>query len=145
MLACEIDELVAYGQFLSRLVELGAADEPAFTVRVFEEFVAAASAVRASEPSWPERVRFARDGLAALYVRVRRVDDAEALYEQRFAEEPDDTTIAIGAARAFLEASDVARAVSWLGRAATRAEGLDRAALARRLRDKADALRRRMS
>ncbi len=133
VLACAIDEFLAYGHFLSRLVELGAGVDPAGTVAAFERFVAAASQVVPSQPSWTERLRFARDGLAALYVRVGRAEDADALYRERFHEEPGDTTVAIGAARAFLEAGDVARALDWLERAHGRAEAIGREALAARL------------
>jgi hypothetical protein len=143
LLACEIDEYVAYGQFLSQLVELGFPADPAGTVAAFERFVVAASAVVTDEPSWPERLRVARDGLASLYVRVRRFDDAEALYRARFAEEPADTAIAVGAARAFLEAGEATRAVSWLERAAGRAREVGREQLAERLHAKVVTLRAR--
>jgi hypothetical protein len=145
LLACAIDEWVAYGHFLSRLVELGAAADPVGTVDVFERFVSAASAVRTEQPSWPERLRVARDGLAALYVRVGRADDADALYLARIHEEPQDTTIPIGAARAFLEAGDTARAVSWLERAVATADNLGRAGLGARLRATVSALRTRLN
>lgn len=143
LLACPLDEYLAYGHFLSRLVEVGAAVEPATTVAAFERFVAAAGRVDSEEPSWPERLRVARDGLAALYVRVGRADDAEALYRERFDEEPSDTTVAIGAARAFLEAGDTARSLVWLDRAAQRAEALGRDGLAARLRTKTETLKTR--
>ena len=145
VLACEIDEYLAYGHFLSRLVELGAGVDPGGTVAAFERFVAAASQVVTSQPTWPERLRFARDGLAALYVRVGRAEDAEALYRERFEEEPGDTTVAIGAARAFLEAGDLARAVVWLERGGARADAVGREALATRLRAKVASLRTRMN
>jgi hypothetical protein len=142
LLGCAVDEWVAYGPFLSRLIELGTG-EPAAAVAVFERFVAAAAALATDLASWPERVRVARDGLAALYVRVGRAEDAEALYGARFVEEPADTAIAIGAARAFLEAGDRTRAVRWLERGAARAEEVGRGELGTRLRAKASALRAR--
>jgi len=145
VLACEIDEFMAYGHFLSRLVELGAAPDPAGTVAAYERFVGAASRVVSEQSSWPERMRVARDGLAALYVRVGRAEQAEALYRERYEEEPGDTTVAIGAARAFLEAGDTARAVAWLDRAAGRADALGRGELAARLRSKAESLRARLN
>lgn len=145
VLACTVDEFMAYGQFLSQLVELGADTDPSGTVTAFERFVAAASRLEADEPSWPERLRVARDGLAALYVRVRRLDDAESLYMQRFTEEPNDTTVAIGAGRAFLEAGDTARAVQWLVRAQGRATELGRVALAAQLAKKVENLRVRLN
>jgi tetratricopeptide (TPR) repeat protein len=145
VLACPVDEHLAYGHFLSRLVELEAVRDPAGTVLAFERFVAAARAVKAVEPSWPERLRVAEDGLGALYVRVGRIDDAEALFDQRFASEPDDATVAITAARAFLEHGDVAHAVAWLERGSTRARASGRASLADTLDGKAKSLRARLS
>lgn len=145
VLACPIDELLAYGHFLSRLVELGLDADPRHTVAAFEQFVDAAERVLPSEPSWPERLQVARDGLAALYVRVGRTDDGDALYCRRFHEEPRDMTISIGAARAFLEAGDVSRSVIWLERAAARADMLGRSDLKERLLGKVTSLRSRMS
>lgn len=145
ILTCEIDEWIAYGQFLSRLVQLGTATDPTGTVTAFEQFVAAAEALSTDQPSWPERLRVARDGLAALYVKVGRGDDAEALYSERFDEEPDDVTVAIGAARAFLEAGSLAPAVSWLERGSQRAARIGREDLRQRLETKAAALKARLN
>jgi predicted Zn-dependent protease len=145
VLACEIDELLAYGHFLSRLVELHAEGDPAGTVAAFEAFVTAARGLRASDASWPERLRVAEDGLASLYVRVGRAEDAEALFQRRFDDESGDVTVAITAARAFLERGDVGRAVAWLLRGRERATKVGRGDLATRLGDKASALRARMS
>jgi hypothetical protein len=145
MLGCPIDELIAYGHFLSRLVELGLGREPSRTVVAFEQFVEAAVRVSPREPSWPERLQVARDGLAALYVRVGRAADGDALYCRRFHEEPRDMTISIGAARAFLEAGDVSRSVVWLERAAARAQMIGRHDLGERLLGKVVSLRSRMS
>lgn len=145
ILSCAIDEWLAYGQFLSRLVELGAAADPRGTVASYEQFVAAAERLPSAQPSWPERVRVARDGLAALYVRVGRPDDAERVYLERFAEEPKDVTVVIGAARAFLEVADHGRAVSWLERAISRAVQLGRTDLIERLRARVTAVRKRMN
>jgi hypothetical protein len=143
VLDCAIDEHLAYGELLSRLVTLAAAD-PDRAAAAFERFIAAASAVTTAAASWGERLRVARDGLAALYVRAGRLADAEALYAARFAEETD-ATVAISAARALLEAGETARAVAWLERAATRAREVGREALERQLVAKAAALRGRLN
>jgi hypothetical protein len=145
ILTCAVDEWVIYGQFLSRLVEAGLGGDPAGTVDIFERFVAAAAAIETDEESWPERLRVARDGLATLYVRVDRKTDAERIYGERFAEEPTDATIAISAARAFLEAGDTARSISWLERGALRASEIGRGDLVLRLQAKVTALRGRMN
>jgi hypothetical protein len=89
-------------------------------------------------------VRAARDGLAALYVRVGRLTEAEALFDERFAEDAD-ATVAISAARAFLEAGETARAVTWLERAAARARAVGREALEKNLAAKAATLRARLN
>jgi predicted Zn-dependent protease len=145
VLACAVDEQLAYGHFLSRLVELASVRDPAGTARAFEAFVVAARALEPQDPSWPERLRVAEDGLGALYVKVGRIDDAESIFAQRFASEPGDTTVAITAARAFLEQGDVAHAVAWLERGAVRARGGGRANLADTLESKAQSLRNRLS
>jgi len=145
VLACPIDELLAYGHFLSRLVELRAASDPEGTVTAFERFVAAARQTGASDASWPERLRGAEDGLASLYVRVGRGDDAETLFRRRFDDDSSDVAVAITAARAFLEHGELARSVSWLGVGRDRATQLGRTELAARLDAKASALRGRMS
>jgi hypothetical protein len=145
VLSCAIDERVAYGHFQARLVELAVTADPSGTVAAIERFVAAATDYPAQDPSWRERTRAAQDGLASLYARVGRHGDAEGLWTRRFDEDPHDTTVAISAARAFLEASAVARAVAWLERGAGRARTAGRGDLAERLASKAGALRRRLS
>src|SRR5262249_54974390 len=128
-----IDERLAYGHFLSRLVELGVERDPAATGTAFEDFVRAGGTRDSSDGAWRERMRAARDGLASLYVRVGSWDAAEALYATRFGEEPADTTVAIGAARAFLEAGETARSMRWLERGIRRADHLGRGDLAANL------------
>jgi hypothetical protein len=145
VLSCTIDEMVAYGHFQSRLIELGTNVDPEGTVATIEAFVAAAADVTTSEPSWRERLDAAWDGLASLYVRVGRAADAEVVWSRRFTDAPSDTAVAISAARAFLEAGVVSRAVAWLERGATRAQGVGRKDLAQRLAQKADNLRGRLS
>lgn len=144
ILACPVDEHLAYGHLLSRLVELCAHEDPGGTVRTFESFVRAAEEVDAQEPSWPERLRVARDGLAALYVRVGRLDEAEAVFQERFEEDPGDTSTAIGAARAYLGGGEVGYSIRWLERAAERARRIGRLELARDLEQKIRALRARL-
>jgi predicted Zn-dependent protease len=145
VLACPIDEHLAYGHFLSQIVGLGAASDPAGTVAALERFVAAAAAHRPTESSWAERLSVARDALAALYARVGRSDDAESVFVARFDADPADTAVAIGAARVFLEVGSVARAVAWLERGAARARTAGRVDLAARLGEKLVALRARLS
>jgi hypothetical protein len=145
LLACEIDEHLAYGHFLSRLVELRASGDPEGTVRVFEQFVDAARRVPSTDPSWQERLLGAEVGLAQLYVRVGRSADADALFSRGFQLDGADVTVPISAARAFLEGGDVARAVSWLERGSGRARAVGRADLAETLDKKATSLRGRMS
>src|SRR5262249_7150607 len=118
---------------------------PPGTVRAFEEFVAAAGALDTAQPSWPERLRVARDGLAALYIRAGRLDEAEKLYGERFLEEPRDVTVAIGAARAVLEHGDTLRALEWLERGAERAGSIGRDDLRDRLTAKRKALLARVN
>jgi hypothetical protein len=144
LLGRPIDERLAYGHFLSRLVEIGIERDPTATVAAFEGFVRAGAATETSEPSWSERMRAARDGLAALYVRVGSWDAAEQLYVTRFGEEPADTTVPIGAARAFLEAGETARSMAWLERGIRRADRLGRADLAATLARKLKALSERL-
>jgi hypothetical protein len=145
VLACDVDEWVAYGPFLARLVELGLERDPALVVVAYEQFVAASSAIRSTDASWPERVRGARGGLAAVYTRVHRGDDADAIYRDLHLSDPTDTTVSIGAARAFLEVGETARSIGWLETARTRAIDLGRAPLAQRLGEKVAALRGRLN
>ena len=145
ILECAFDQWLAYGMLLSRLIEVGLPSDPEGTVAAFEDFVVRAAQATIDHPSWPERVRMARDGLAALYVRVGRLEDGDRLYRERFAEEETDTAIAIGAGRAFLEARQSARAAVWLDRGAERAAAVNRPALAATLREKAQRLRSRQS
>jgi hypothetical protein len=145
MLACEIDEHLAYGHFLSRLVELRAGDDPGGTVTAYERFIEAARRVPSTDPSWQERMLGAEVGLAQLYVRVGRSADAESLFARGFALDAADVTVPISAARAFLEGGDVARAVSWLERGSVRAKAIGRDDLAGTLDKKVASLRGRMS
>jgi len=145
VLTCAVDEWVAYGPFLARLVELGLERDPEATVAAFEQFVAAAREVSCTDASWPERVDAARGGLAAVYARVHRGDDADKLYRELHDAQPQDTTVSIGAARAFLEAGETARSIGWLEIARSRAITVGRGALAQRLGEKVASLRGRLN
>ncbi len=145
VLSCEIDELVTYGTFLALLVELGANAAPERMIRSYERFCEAAVGRESRSPVWEDRVEAIRDGLANVYVICGRHDEAHAMYEVRHREATEDLVVALAASRAFLASSNVARAVQWLGIGADRARELGRAAMETRLRQKADALRKRMS
>jgi len=74
-----------------------------------------------------------------------KVDLAEALFEKRHDEDPNDVAVALSASRAFLAAGSVSHAVRWLGVGAARAASLGRTDLADRLRQKQDSVRKRLS
>ena len=74
-----------------------------------------------------------------------RTEDAEALFELRHSEDQNDVAVALSASRAFLAVGSVSRAVRWLGVGAARAEALGREDMARRLREKQEAVRKRLS
>jgi hypothetical protein len=92
-----------------------------------------------------ERIGAVRDGLADFYVSVGRIDDAEALFERRHAEDQGDVAVALSASRAFLAAGSVSHAVRWLGLGAQRAAALGRDDMAERLRQKQERVRERLS
>jgi hypothetical protein len=141
---CPIDAFVFYAPFLELLVELGrgAVDQ---VVAIYERFVDDYARVLASVPQGSTRIGAARDGLADFYVRVGRIDQAQALFERRHDEDQNDVAVALSASRAFLAAGSVSHAVRWLGMGAARAAGLGRDDLATRLRQKQDVVRRRLS
>lgn len=145
VLECPVDEWVAYGPFLARLVELGLERDPVMTVAAFERFVEAARALTSTDASWPERVDAARGGLASVYAKVHRGDDADKLYRELHDAQPTDTTVSIGAARAFLEVGETARSIGWLEIARSRAIRVGRGALAQRLGEKVASLRGRLN
>jgi len=145
LMACEIDELVMYGAFLSLLVEQLDRDNHDRVIAGYRRFVSAAEHVAYRDPAWPERVRAARDGLAQLYVRAGRHDEGHALFAVRHLEDDADLVVALSASRSFLAAGEVGRAIDWLGRGAERATDLARPEMAERLRDKQAALRRRLN
>ena len=141
---CEIDEYVAYGTFLD-LLSARSADDPDRAIAIHERFCDAAAEAPQEVPMWDERTKVVRDGLAGLYVRCGRMDEAENLFLVRHGEESGDLVVSLSASRAFLAAGSVARAVKWLGLGAERARALGRPEMQARLEKKQDTLRRRMS
>lgn len=142
LLTAEIDELVAYGEFLTLLVSFGAKDR---VLDLYERFCANAAAKESDLVMWSDRVDAVRDGLASFYVACGHVQQGHELFEERHAEQEDDLVVALSASRAFLASGIVGRAVHWLGLGADRADGLGRDEMARTLRQKQDNLRKRMS
>ena len=142
--SCAIDEYVAYGTFLDLLSHRSDA-EPARAIAIYERFATAVGEVRSDQPMWAERANVVRDGLAGLYVRRGRMEQAEAVFRARHVEERESLVVSLSASRAFLAAGAVSRAVEWLGLGAERAGELGRAKMAARLRKKQDVLRRRLS
>lgn len=144
VLDCAIDSFVFYAPFLELLWDLGREDVDK-TVAAYERFTVAYAAALASEPRGVERIGAVRDGLADFYVRVGRIDDAQALFERRHDEDRGDVAVALSASRAFLAAGSVSHAVRWLGVGAQRAAALGREDLAERLRQKQERVRERLS
>lgn len=140
LLSCKVDELIAYGGFITLLLESD--EDPERVVRLYEEFCDASTRLESPVYRWEERVEALRDGLASLYVRVGRLDDAHSLFTERH-ESAGDLTAALAASRAFLAAGHTARSMQWLDIGAERADALDRPTMAVRLREKLEALRRR--
>ena len=144
VLGAPIDSLVFYAPFLELLIELGRGDVDR-TVKVYEDFAAAYARALVDVPRGLERIGAVRDGLADFYVSVGRIDDAQALFERRHAEDRGDVAVALSASRAFLAAGSVSHAVRWLGVGAARAADLGRDELAERLRQKQERVRERLS
>ena len=144
VLRCSIDAYVFYAPFLELMMELGRADRD-LTVRTYEEFVDAYERVLSQVPHGRPRIGAMRDGLADFYVSVGMLDAAEDLFERRHEEDHRDVAVALSASRAYLAAGNISHAVRWLGIGAVRANALGRAELATRLRQKQDAVRKRMS
>lgn len=144
VLQCAIDGYVFYAPFLELMVGL-ARGELDRAVQIYEQFVAAYAEALAERPQGIERVGAARDGLADFYVSAGRLDEAEALFERRHAEDQADVAVALSASRAFLAAGSISHAVRWLGIGADRAAALGRTDLASRLRSKLERVRERLS
>jgi len=144
VLRCAIDCYVFYAPFIELMIAMGR-DRMDLAVRTYEEFVAAYARALADLPHGAKRIGAARDGLADVYVRAGRLEDAEALFERRHDEDQRDVAVALSASRAFLASGAVSRAVRWLGIGAARAAGLGRGELAERLRQKQETVRKRLS
>jgi hypothetical protein len=144
VLRCAVDEHLFYAPFLEMLIGLGRADLDR-AVGDFEAFAEHYRGVTATVTDWSERVAAVRDGLADAYVTAGRLDQAEALFRERHAEDTGDVAVALSASRAFLAAGAVSHAVHWLGVGAARATDLGRTGFAQVLRDKQNAIRKRLS
>ncbi len=144
VLRCTIDAYVFYAPFLELMMLLGK-NERDRTVRAYEEFVAAYASALSMVPHGRPRIGAMRDGLADFYVTVGMIDASEEMFERRHEEDRGDVAVALSASRAYLAAGNVAHAVRWLGVGGVRAQALGRDELAARLRQKQDAVRKRMS
>ncbi|HEY0252731.1 MAG TPA: hypothetical protein VGC41_14450 [Kofleriaceae bacterium] len=144
VLRCPIDVYVFYAHFLELLVSLSK-DDLESAVKVYEEFVTASVHALASVPHGGARSGAVRDGLADLYVSAGHLDRAEAMFEKRHEEDHRDVAVALSASRAFLAAGSASRAVRWLGIGAARAQELGRGDLAKKLQEKQDSIRKRLS
>jgi hypothetical protein len=144
VLRCDIDNYVFYAPFLELMIELGREDMTR-TVKTYEEFADAYARALSRIPHGAVRIGAVRDGLADFYVSAGLTDEANALFERRHEEDRDDVAVALTASRAFLAAGSISHAVRWLGVGAGRAQSLGREELASRLRQKQEAVRKRLS
>jgi hypothetical protein len=144
VLSCEIDTYVFYAPFLELMIEMSKGDLDR-AVKTYEEFAESYASALSAIPHGAARIGAVRDGLADFYVTAGMLDQAEALFEQRHEEDRNDVAVALTASRAFLAAGSLSHAVRWLGIGAGRAASLGRDDLAARLRQKQDAIRKRMS
>lgn len=144
VLRCEIDTYVFYAPFLELMMELGRSDIE-HAVKTYEEFADAYAEALSRVPHGATRVGAVRDGLADVYVSAGMIDQANELFERRHEEDRDDVAVALSASRAFLAAGSISHAVRWLGVGAGRAQALGRDDLATRLRQKQEAVRKRLS
>lgn len=144
VLRCEIDSYVFYSPFLELMIEMSRGDLD-LAVRTYEEFTDSYARALAKIPHGARRVGAVRDGLADFYVTAGMIDEANALFERRHEEDRNDVAVALSASRAFLAAGSISHAVRWLGVGAGRAASLGREELAARLRQKQEAVRKRLS
>jgi hypothetical protein len=126
------------------MIELGR-DDMDRAVRAYERFADAYAQALTDVPHGNARVGAIRDGLADVYVTAGMIEEAEALFEIRHEEDNNDVAVALSASRAFLAAGSISHAVRWLGVGAGRAQSLGRIELAERLRQKQEAVRKRLS
>jgi choline dehydrogenase-like flavoprotein len=144
VLRCAPDEHLFYAPFLEMLIGLGKSDLDR-AVGDFEVFCENYRIVDATVNDWSDRVAAVRDGLADAYVTAGKLDQAEALFRERHAEDTGDVAVALSASRAFLAAGAISHAVHWLGVGAARADDLGRTSFAQVLRDKQTTIRKRLS
>ena len=144
VLRCDIDSYVFYAPFLELMISMSKGDMER-AVSTYEEFADSYAKALSVVPHGAARVGAVRDGLADVYVTAGMIDRAEELFEKRHDEDANDVAVALSASRAFLAAGSISHAVRWLGIGAGRAQALGRDELATRLRQKQDAVRKRMS
>lgn len=144
VLGCAIDGYVFYAPFLELMLELGR-DDMDRAVKAYERFADAYARALTDVPHGTARIGAVRDGLADVYVTAGMIEEAEELFERRHDEDNNDVAVALSASRAFLAAGSISHAVRWLGVGAGRAQALGRADLADRLRQKQEAVRKRLS
>lgn len=144
VLRCEIDSYVFYAPFLELMMMMGR-DDLDRAVKTYEEFVDNYAKALSRIPHGAARIGAVRDGLADIYVSTGKIEEAEELFERRHEEDRNDVAVALSASRAFLAAGSISHAVRWLGVGAGRAQALGRDDLAARLRQKAEAVRKRLS
>ena len=144
VLECEIDSYVFYAPFLELMMELGR-DDMDRAVKAYEQFADAYARALTDVPHGTARVGAIRDGLADVYVTAGMIEQAEDLFEIRHEEDTNDVAVALSASRAFLAAGSISHAVRWLAVGAGRAQALGRHDLADRLRQKVEAVRKRLS
>lgn len=144
VLRCPIDPYVFYAPFLELLVKLGHGELDR-TIRAYEEFVDSYAKGLARAPHGAARIGAVRDGLADFYVSAGKLDKAMSLFESRHEEDQNDVAVALSASRAFLAAGNISHAVRWLGVGCARATALGREDLAKRLKQKQETVRKRLS
>jgi len=144
LLACAIDEHVAYGAVLTALLEIGVQEDRHRMLAIYERFCTAATDRQSHDSVWAERVEAMRGGLAHAYVVCDRCDDAHRIFSDQHHASRGDVLVALSASRTFLAAGQIYRAAEWLGIGADRARDLGRDDMEKKLRDKRAALEKRL-